>query len=79
MYPDNQTLDRLMDDYRDMLMLLTELKEKRARESNHRVVSFIPNKKKPGISAVECSCGKVTKYRKPLTVIADFECPNSRR
>lgn len=31
------------------------------------------------ITAVECSCGEVTKYKVPLKVIADFNCPKERK
>lgn len=79
--------------HRDMVLLLTELKERRNKSAieeaanRHTPMTYAkghPVKKKgktvdPGITEVTCSCGFVTKYKKGLLDLEDFECPRKRR
>lgn len=88
MYPTDGDIDYAIEFHSKIVMMLTEVKEKRIKEienSNtvklepkHFVVGAVHVKDSDKIHTVKCNCGRVTKYRKPLKTLEDFECPNKK-
>jgi len=79
----DQILDIMIHNAREKLTLLTELKTRRQAEKkkSHYAVTSTPILRgvyKGRIGTVECNCGEITKYRKPIRVLDDFKCPKDK-
>jgi hypothetical protein len=85
MFLSNEKLDELItfcenkiSKYESIGLALEELKNVRDRDRHipvGREVLVINGKAK--INSVTCSCGHVTRYKKPLNTIEDFKCPKA--
>ena len=77
--------ERILESTQNTLEALKELQERRYKELNtssckkenpeHRVMTYKYMKDMKRIREVQCICGEVTKYKKPLGTIEDFQCP----
>ncbi len=68
-------LDIKIELLKQELVLMEELKQRRSQDGHRALYSEMINSK---IAKVKCSCGEITKYKKPLTTILDFHCPQDR-
>jgi len=77
-------LDIFIHNAEEKLRLLQELKKRRMLERQpvtHRSVTYTPVLKgiyKGKIATVECNCGEIVRYRKPINSIEDFVCPKDK-